>query len=242
MKEDECKNNYFFVDESGDTVFYNKKGDWIVGKENGASKILLMGFIKTLQPEYLRKRMNELKIEISNDEYLKDIPSIKKTKIAFHAKDDCPEVRYKVYKLLKELPFSCKIVIIEKKQEVFQKFNGNTQKIYDSLMSNLFNGKIELSNNNHIYISIRGNKKRQKPLEQAILGNLEDSENSSAQKIFPQTPSEEACLQIIDYCNWAVQRAFLQNEMRYYNFLKDKFEIIEVLDNDQKDKPFMARY
>ena len=159
MKEDDCKNNYFFVDESGDTVFYNRKGDWNVGNENGASKILLMGCIKTLQPEYLRKRMNELKTEISNDEYLKDIPSINKTKIAFHAKDDCPEVRYKVYKLLKELSFSCKIVIIEKTQEVFQKFNGNTQKIYDLLISNLFNGEIELCKNNHIYISIREQKK-----------------------------------------------------------------------------------
>ena len=36
---------------------------------------------------------------------------MKKTKIAFHAKDDCPEVRYKVFKLIKDLPFSCNIVV-----------------------------------------------------------------------------------------------------------------------------------
>ena len=102
MQENIYNNTYFFVDESGDTTFYNRKGEWIVGNENGASKILLMGFIRTTEPEFLRKKLNELKNEILNDEYLKDIPSMEKTKMAFHAKDDCPEVRYKVFKLIKD--------------------------------------------------------------------------------------------------------------------------------------------
>ena len=34
MKENIYYNNYFFVDESGDTTFYNRKGKWVVGKEN----------------------------------------------------------------------------------------------------------------------------------------------------------------------------------------------------------------
>ena len=224
MQENIYNNTYFFVDESGDTTFYNRKGEWIVGKENGASKILLMGFIKTTEPEFLRKKLNELKNEISKDEYLKDIPSMKTTKIAFHAKDDCPEVRYKVFTLIKELPFSCNIVVARKTESVFNKFNGNTQELYDSLITNLFKNILHLSSNNYIYIATRGSKKRQAPLEQAIQASLKYTENkfnttiASTQKVLPQTPSGEACLQIVDYCNWAIQRAFLQNDMRYYNF------------------------
>ena len=153
MQENIYSNNYFFVDESGDTTFYNRKGKWIVGSENGASKILLMGFIRTTEPEFLRKKLNELKYEVLNDEYLKDIPSMSKTKIAFHAKDDCPEVRYKVFTLLKELPFSCNIVVARKTEHVFKKFNGNTQELYDSLITNLFKNILHLSNNNYIYIA-----------------------------------------------------------------------------------------
>ena len=232
MQDNLYNNTYFFVDESGDTTFYNRKGEWIVGKEEGASKILLMGFIRTTEPEFLRKKLNNLKNEILNDEYLKDIPSMRKTKMAFHAKDDCPEVRYKVFKLIKELPFSCNIVVARKTEHVFKKFDGDTQKLYDSLITNLFKNVLHLSTNNYIYIATRGNKKRQEPLENAIQDSLlytEEKLNTtidSVQKVLPQTPSGEACLQIVDYCNWAIQRAFLQNDMRYYNFLKEKFGLI----------------
>ena len=135
MKDKIYTNNYFFVDESGDTTFYDRKGNWIVGAENGSSKILLMGFIRTTEPELLRKELNKLKIDILNDDYLKDVPSINKTKIAFHAKDDCAEVRYKVFQLLKDLPFSCNIVVARKTEKVFEKFNGNTQNLYDTLIT-----------------------------------------------------------------------------------------------------------
>ena len=157
---------------------------------------------------------------------------MKTTQIAFHAKDDCPEVRYKVFTLIKELPFSCNIVVARKTESVFNKFNGNTQELYDSLITNLFKNILHLSSNNYIYIATRGSKKRQAPLEQAIQASLKYTENkfnttiASTQKVLPQTPSGEACLQIVDYCNWAIQRAFLQNDMRYYNFLKEKFGLI----------------
>ena len=232
MKENIYLNNYFFVDESGDTTFYNRKGEWIVGKETGASPILIMGFIRTTEPEFLRKKLNELKNEIVNDLYLRDIPSMKKTKISFHAKDDCPEVRYKVFTLLKDLPFYCNIVVARKTENVFKKFNGNTQNLYDTLITHLFKNILQLSNNNYIYIATRGSKKRQEPLEEAIHNSLIYTENNlnhtinSTQKILPQTPSGELCLQIVDYCNWAIQRAFIQNDMRYYNFLKEKFGLI----------------
>lgn len=248
MKENIYSNNYFFVDESGDTTFYNRKGEWIVGKENGASKILLMGFIRTTEPEYLRKKLNSLKKDLILDTYLKEIPSMDKTKISFHAKDDCPEVRYKVFSLLKDLPFSCNVIVARKTKNTFQKFNGNTQKLYDSLITHLFKNILHLSSNNNIYIATRGSKKRQLPLEEAIHNALLYTEAQlkhkidSTQKILPQTPSGEPCLQIVDYCNWAVQRAFLKKEMRYYNYLKEKFGlIVDLYDYKEKWKNFYSK-
>ena len=248
MKENIYTNNYFFVDESGDTTFYNRKGEWIVGKENGSSSILLMGFIRTTELEFLRRKLIQLKNEVLNDSYLKDIPSMKKTKISFHAKDDCPEVRYKVFKLLKDLPFSCNIIVARKTEKVFQKFNGNTQELYDSLITHLFKNILQLSNNNYIYIATRGSRKRQAPLEEAIHNSLLYTEAKlnhnieSTQKILPQTPSGELCLQIIDYCNWAIHRAFVHNDMRYYNFLKEKYGlIVDLYDYKKKWKNFYTK-
>ena len=40
------------------------------------------------------------------DKYLENIPSITKTLTSFHAKDDCPEAREKVFKIIKSLNYS----------------------------------------------------------------------------------------------------------------------------------------
>ncbi|MGI5837541.1 MAG: type ISP restriction/modification enzyme [Chloroflexota bacterium] len=42
----------------------------------------------------------------------------------------------------------------------------------------------------------------------------------------PQTAVGEPCLQVIDYMNWAVQRAFVKREMRYYRFVEDKVSLL----------------
>lgn len=47
-----------------------------MGKENGSSLILLMGFIRTTEPKYLRNKLNQLRVEILNDDYLKEFPSM----------------------------------------------------------------------------------------------------------------------------------------------------------------------
>ena len=41
-----------------------------------------------------------------------------------------------------------------------------------------------------------------------------------------QRSSHEPLLQVVDYTNWAVQRAFERREMRYFDFLRDKYELI----------------
>ncbi|MEB3315213.1 MAG: hypothetical protein VKK32_03245 [Candidatus Melainabacteria bacterium] len=79
-------------------IFFNKYGECLLGE--GVSPILLIGFITTKNPTQLRKCLLDLHKEVISDEYFKDVPSIEKTKIAFHAKDDIPEIREKVLKCL----------------------------------------------------------------------------------------------------------------------------------------------
>lgn len=90
MKKPEEGVRYYFVDESGDPFFYDRNGKFIVG-EQGCSPILILGFIETLNPKIIRKELNSLRKEILGDSYFSGIPSISKTAIAFHAKDDAPK-------------------------------------------------------------------------------------------------------------------------------------------------------
>lgn len=85
---------------------------------------------------------------------------------------------------------------------------------------------------NRVYISQRGTRNRQNKLENAIFKGISNFENPWKQKvttetkIFPHTPVGEPCLQVIDYMNWAVYRAFVKREMRYFNFVRDKVSLL----------------
>lgn len=226
------KTAYFFVDESGDPTFYDKFGNCIVGRE-GCSSIVILGFVTTFNPEPIRKAFDKARIEISNDPYLIGIPSLEKSMRAFHAKDDCPEVRQVIFKNIVKLDFSTQFVVARKLEKVFStSFNRSENKFYDYLVSKLFQHILYQNENNLIYFSKRGSRKRQKPLEEAIRKGIEFFQKDKDRKfeakflVQSQTAIGEPCLQLIDYMNWAVYRVFTKGEMRYLNFVKDKVNLI----------------
>lgn len=248
MKKKVEKITYFFVDESGDPYFYDRNGNFIVGKE-GCSKILILGFIKTDQPDVLRKSLEAVRNDIANDLYLKDIPSVQKSLKTFHATDDCPEVREKVFKTLVSLPFKAEFIVARKNEAVFIKRHQKRPNLfYDDLISKLFENQLHQSDQSIIYFAVRGNRARQLPLEDAIRKSVLAFESKWGIKIetqisiFPQKPEGEPALQIIDYMNWTIQRAFIKGEMRYFDFMTDKISlVVDIYDFDKYPKNFYNR-
>lgn len=224
--------HWYFVDESGDPTFYDGKGNLIVGQE-GCSPIFVLGFVETANPHSIRVALNELHVRLAANEYLREIPSMKQTNIAFHAKDDCPEVRQSVFECLRSLDFKAQFVLARKKERVFRNsFHANEGEFYDYLISLLFENVLHRYNTNHIYISQRGTRLRQEKLEKAVSVGISNFENRWKQKIttrnqiFPHTAVGEPCLQVVDYMNWAVYRAFVKREMRYFRFVQDKVSLL----------------
>lgn len=248
LKTQNDKINYFFVDEAGDPTFYNKYGKCIVGNE-GCSPILLLGFIRTENPKSLRQAVAELRNEIGSDKYLERVPSLKKSLRCFHAKDDCPEVREKFYKMILKLDFKAEFIVARKKEAIFKKrHKGKPNIFYDDLIAKLFENKLHRAQRNVIYFEVRENKFRQEPLEDAIqtailaFENKWKIKNSSEINIYPQGPTDENCLQIADYMNWAVQRAFIKQEDRYYKFIEEKVSyLVDIYDFDKYPKNFYSR-
>lgn len=241
------ENMYFFIDESGDPTFFDRRGNFIVGEE-GCSRILLLGFIKTKNPKLIRESLEKLREEIAEDEYLKSIPSIKKSIQCFHAKDDCPEVREKVYKLLKTMDFKAQFVVARKRLDIFKKRHSkNENTFYNEIATRLLENKLH-QNNNIIYFAKRGSKNRQKLLEQAVRSAVLNFESKHGLKIetnseiLVQVPTGEPCIQVVDYMNWAVQRAFTKGEQRYYDFVKNKISFIcDIYDFDKYPNNFYSK-
>lgn len=245
MKALQKKELYFFVDESGDPYFYNRTSALIVGNE-GCSKVLILGFIKTEEPETLRRKIADLHQEVAKDPYLNSIPSVKKSIDSFHATDDCPEVREKVFKAIVDLPFKSEFIVARKLEQVFiKRHKKNPNLFYDDLVTKLFQNQLHKSTENIIYYAVRGNRARQAPLEYAIRAAILAFEEKwklkveSEIKIFPQRPNGEPCLQVVDYMNWAVQRAFLRSEIRYLSFVREKISlIVDLYDFDKYPKNY----
>jgi hypothetical protein len=118
MKQAEEKARWYYVDEAGDPAFFGKGKKLIVGND-GCSRTLSVGFLRTYDPQPIRDKLTEVRLEISNDRYFKDIPSITKTLKAFHAKDDTPEVRKIVYAALDKLEFAFQVVVGRKHVALF---------------------------------------------------------------------------------------------------------------------------
>jgi hypothetical protein len=224
---------HFFVDESGDPVFYDRNGKCIVGTE-GCSKLLILGFIETPDPHAMRKSILELHREVTSDAYLKRFTSMRKTEIAFHAKDDGPVVRWQVYKLIGALNFKAQFVVARKNERVFKmNFGGKQEKFYNYLVTVLFQNVLHRFQHNHITFSKRGSSDRTKKLEKAIWRAKKRFENncsvgidSTTFTIMPETPVGEPCLSVIDYMNWAVHRAYTTGAMEHYDHVNSKVSLL----------------
>ena len=93
-------NRHYFVNEGGDSTLFSKTGKVLVGTE-GCSRFFILGLLDVPNPVVLKDRFDELRARLISDSYFKNVPSMqpneRKTAIAFHAKDDLPEVRRDVF-------------------------------------------------------------------------------------------------------------------------------------------------
>src|SRR5689334_14241278 len=131
MKQAEDKPRFFYVDEAGDPAFYAKRSKRVIVGEEGCSRTLIMGYVRAYDPQPIRDKLTELREEIAKDKYLKDIPSIKKTLVHFHAKDDCPEVRKMVYDAITKFYIRAQFMVARKIEPHFQKkYSGSQSNFY----------------------------------------------------------------------------------------------------------------
>ena len=248
MKKPKPGQTWFFVDESGDPTFYDRKGNLIIGQE-GCSPILLLGFVEIQNPDPIRQAIVKLQSELVHDPYFQDFPSLQRTAVAFHAKDDLPEIRYEFFKLAASLDFQAQFVVARKIERVFRNnFQAREYTFYDHLVAQLFQNMLHRFENNAIYFSKRGSRNRQEPLHQAIQQSAKRFQEKWGMQvrtsftIQAQTPAGEPCLSLIDYMNWAVYRAFTRGDMNYYRVVQEKIGLlVDLYDTAKYPKNWYTR-
>lgn len=96
---------HYFIDEGGDSTLFSRKGKVLAGTE-GCSRFFMLGLLDVPDTATLQCTFDDLRTQLMSDPYFNDVPSMqakaRKTSLAFHAKDDLPEVRREVFRLLRD--------------------------------------------------------------------------------------------------------------------------------------------
>lgn len=170
----------YFVDESGDPTLFARRRRSIVGQK-GCSNYFMLGKLEVDDPDRLHQELETLRSELLTDPYFRNVPSMQpaeeKTAVMFHAKDDLPEVRYRVLKLLATQPVSFYAVVRDKHRLIEQVRARNRadpdywyreNELYDELVQHLFKSRFHRGDHFEVCFAKRGTSDRTAALELAL--------------------------------------------------------------------------
>lgn len=240
---------YYFVDEAGDGVLFDRKGRAIIGKE-GCSRYFILGLLDIADPHKLINSLSELRKVLLEDQYFSGVPSMqpkaRKTALSFHAKDDLPEVRREVFSLLlkQDLRF---FAVVRDKNKVLDyvrqrnmtdiQYRYHPNELYDYLVRNLFKDRLHKDDEYHICFARRGKSDRTEALAKALEAARKKFtekwgiESTAPMIVKPRSAAEDAGLQAADYFLWALQRFYEKKEERFLKLLWPAFRLVHDDDN-----------
>ena len=253
---------HYFVDEAGDPTLFDRKGRIIVGNSAGCSTYFILGKLDVDDPAGLTSAMDKLRADLLTDPYFRGIPSMQltagKTASMFHAKDDIPEVRREVFKLLLAQPVRFYAVVRDKRQVVGyvrqqnerdEQYHYTENELYDTLVSHLFRTRLYRADQFNICFSRRGNSDRTAALRTALQSAIAQFErdfgvkNRAVVNISHGSPPGSGGLQAVDYFLWALQRFYeyqdtdkRESECRYVELIQGQIGEINDLEYSHDGK------
>ena len=229
-----------FVDEAGDpTLFGRRRGSGVIVGKEGCSKFFIIGKLEVGDPARLSAELTKLRRALLADPYFAGVPSFKpegkRTALGFHAKDDVPEVRYAVFKLLAERKDDLRFhaVVADKtvtaaqeieKRRLDPKTRYQKNSLYDDLIRQLYRKFHRIADEHYVCIARREKHARNRAMREALEHAENDFERSfgfrcGAWRVEVSDPRAAVCLQATDYFLWAVQRFYERHEARFMDVL-----------------------
>ena len=252
MKQGEQSVRNYFVDETGDSVLFSRKGRVVVGTP-GCSQFFILGLVDIPGLASITSELDALRTQLLADPYFQDVPSMQleahKTAEAFHAKDDLPEVRREVFTLLRHHQFHFSAVVRDKRQVINYvrqrnkhdaTYRYHPNELYGYLVRRLFKTRLHKDNAYNIYFARRGKADRTAALLQALQTARQrfcqqwGVTNLSSINVIPTTPKQCVGQQVADYFLWALQRFYERGETRYIHLLWDSISVVHDLDDTRQ--------
>lgn len=238
----------YHVDEAGDGVLFGPKGRDRL-KDPGAPKFFILGMVRCGNDSEVSRALHELRATCLDHPLYKGIPSMQpsaaKTAKMFHAKDDHPEVRAKLFEVMTGLDFKFYAVIkdmravrdyVSRRNQMDSAYRYHPNELYDLTVRMLFKQHLHKEDHYRITFARRGKSDRTKALvdqlEKTRMRFLEQHrlEREPELAIVPAYPWQEPCLQLADYCLWALQRCYERHEDRFLQSIWPKVSLVHDVD------------
>lgn len=239
---------HYFVDEAGDGVLFNSRGQIIIGSE-GCSRHFIIGALQVESPEALAADLDALRATLLADPYFKGVESMRperrKTAFAFHAKDDVAEVRREVFKLLlaHEMKFfavvrrmDAVLTYVQQRNQRDDGYRYRPNELYDKTVARLFRDRLHVADECDIVFARRGNSDRTRAFGAMLeLGKTRfedkwDRKVESTLRVSAATPQHTVCLQAVDYVLWSLQRFYERGEDRFLQLMWPKVSLVHAVD------------
>lgn len=246
---DSARARHYFVDEAGDGALFGRRGKLLIGTE-GCSRYFMLGLLDVEDPDELARDLSDLRQRLLRDPYFKGVPSMqpeqRKTHLAFHAKDDLPEVRREVFQALLRHRMRFFAVIRDKQSllsyvrqqnERNTDYRYNQSELYDTMVSRLFKDRLHKDDLYHIHFARRWKSDRTVALKSALriarnrFALKWGIQSSAPMNIMAANPVDVPCLQSVDYCLWSLQRLYERGEERYLELLWPVFHLVHDVDD-----------
>jgi Protein of unknown function (DUF3800) len=241
----------YFVDEAGDATLFNGKGRVLLG-EPGCSRFFMLGVLEVANPAALAAELAALRQRLLADPYFREVPSLqperRKTAVAFHAKDDLPEVRREVFQVLMQHELQFHAVVrdkrrvldyVQRRNQVDERYRYQPNDLYDTLVSRLFKNRLHLAPEVEICFASRGNSDRSAALRLALTtarARFESQwqrEVTSQVDVIQRASASEPALQAADYFLWALQRHYERGESRFARLIWPKVGVVQAIDETE---------
>lgn len=253
MAGSETQTRNYFIDEGGDSTLFSRRGKVLIGSE-GCSRFFMLGLLEVSDLSVLHSSLGDLRERLMTDPYFSNVPSMqakaRKTSLAFHAKDDVPEVRREVFQLLRAMDELRFFAVVADKWHVLQyvrqrnesepDYRYHPNELYDFLVRRLFKGKLHKSSGFQIFFSKRGKSDRTAALRQALettrsrFATQYNLKSEASLQVSEAPPKELAGLQAVDYFVWALQRLYERHEERYVTYLWHAFRLVQDVHDIRK--------
>ncbi len=258
-EEDGPQTITYFIDEAGTATLFDRRGrQSIVGTES--STYFILGKLEVGDPTGLSQALEALRNQLLADPYFAKVPSMQpgagKTAVMFHAKNDLPEIRDRVFHLLMEQDVKFSAVVRDKRKllelvsarnEAEPNYRYSENEIYDDLVSQLFKTGFHQADHFELVFATRNEKDRSEAFRAALAKAKAIYEHNfgvstkHTLRVVNSSSIQNPGLQAVDYFLWALQRLYEKKEERFWDFVWPKVRSVHDLD-DVRENTFGTIY